>query len=173
MVSGGHRQGTHSVLGLGCGVVVAAVFGWIGGVPLGLYLAFLAALALSALRLRLVGGPVLHTVVCLVLGAVLTITAVWRPPAAGAVVVAVGLGLAAHIVGDCLTREGCPLLWPFSPRRLSLLGVRTDSPIERYLIGPGLVLIAIVMASRLVDVHSLYELISHGVDHLAVLAGVR
>jgi membrane-bound metal-dependent hydrolase YbcI (DUF457 family) len=25
---------------------------------------------------------------------------------------AIGLGTLAHLVGDCFTREGCPLFWP-------------------------------------------------------------
>lgn len=64
-------------------------------------------------------------------------------------------GIAAHIAGDCLTRDGCPLLWPLTSRRFHLLSIRTDSPTERLLIGPAFMLVALWLAWRLVDVHEL------------------
>lgn len=99
-VSGGHRQATHSLLGLLVGVVVAVGLSWNGGIVLGLYLSFLGALALVAFRIQLVRQPVPHTVLCLLLGVALTTTALWRPPAPAAIAAAVGLGIAAHIAGD-------------------------------------------------------------------------
>lgn len=44
----------------------------------------------------------------------------------GWAVLALALGVAAHIVGDCLTPEGCPILWPLS-HRFSLHLFTTDT----------------------------------------------
>lgn len=163
-ISGGHRQATHSILGMLIGTAVAAGFSWAGGIALGLYLAFLAALGLAALHVQLIRQPVPHTIACLLLGVVLTTTAVWRPPTMLAIATAVALGMAAHIAGDCLTCEGCPLLWPLISRRFHLLSIRTDSLIERLLIGPALMLVALWLAWRLVDVHQLAAAVS-GIIH--------
>lgn len=154
-ISGGHRHATHSLLGVLLGTAVAAGFSWAGGLPLGLYLAFLDALGLAAFHIQLIRQPVPHTIGCLLLGVALTTTALWRPPTMIAIATAVALGIAAHIAGDCLTREGCPLLWPLTEHRFRLLSIRTDSAIERLLIGPALMLVALWLAWRLVDLHAL------------------
>lgn len=44
----------------------------------------------------------------------------------GWAVLALTLGVACHIVGDCLTPEGCPILWPL-PYRFSLHLFTTDT----------------------------------------------
>jgi membrane-bound metal-dependent hydrolase YbcI (DUF457 family) len=61
---------------------------------------------------------------------------------------AVALGCLAHVVGDCLTPEGCPVFWPI-PQRLGVPVVpRTNGHVERWVLTPVLTLGVIVLAVR-------------------------
>lgn len=135
-VSGGHRNGTHSLLGAGVltGLALAAVHfphdvaGRIG-------LCFLLALTFSALfcatfagklavkelrRLPLVGIlPVKQFTEALAIGlAILFAATGWG---LGLLGLATIIGCLAHIAADMLTKERCPLLWPFSKTRFGFL----------------------------------------------------
>ena len=139
-ISGGHRHGTHSLVGIavftvgayGAGVfqlsepraVTAGhlVFSW-HIVPAALVLALLYSSALRALRIGGHHGDLLGIGAALVTcftGADLTqLTAgSWHVPLLAA---ATALGCAAHIAGDELTHGGCPLLWPVSMHEFHLL----------------------------------------------------
>jgi membrane-bound metal-dependent hydrolase YbcI (DUF457 family) len=112
--SGGHRHATHSLL------FVALMFGgsWAGihylHRPFTLASVFvLLSLAIRALRLCPPGQGI-HSwgtvTVLAVAGTAMVdrwigLTPQWMP-------FAIGLGTLAHLVGDCFTREGCPLFWP-------------------------------------------------------------
>lgn len=139
-IAGGHRQATHSLLGLLVTVAGSVGVMAIGGLAVGLVLSFLAALALAAFRWKFTRVTTLHTVLCLAAGLVLTVAGVLEFSAA-VLPWAVGLGAAAHIAGDCLTKEGCPLLWPLR-HRVAVLRLTTGGWIERFLVGPGLGLVA-------------------------------
>ncbi|WP_159794597.1 metal-dependent hydrolase [Puerhibacterium puerhi] len=123
-VSGGHRAGTHSLLG----VVVFAAIAWVAGlvsVPTerfgellvgpGIMAVLLVAFALRALRLTRKGTvwPWLSSVGLAVLVAAFAPEEwYWMP-------FCVGLGCLVHLLGDLLTTRGVPLLWPVrirSPR---------------------------------------------------------
>ncbi|GIJ00250.1 LexA-binding, inner membrane-associated putative hydrolase [Sediminihabitans luteus] len=123
-ISGGHRNGTHSILG----VVVFTAIAWLAGtwtvqteafgeigVGAGIMTILLAAFALKALKLTRNGkfGPWVSSVTLAVLIALLAPEEWnWMP-------FAVALGCIVHILGDVLTTGGCPLLWPIeikSPR---------------------------------------------------------
>lgn len=117
-ISGGHRHGTHSILG----VAVLAGLAWLavayrhdtaGRIALGAFLAPLFASALIALRL---GG---HFADALATGGAvaMVVTGTGLP----LVALAVGLGCATHLAGDMLTDSGCPLALPFSRYRVKLL----------------------------------------------------
>ena len=139
-LSGGHRHGTHSVVGIA--VFTAGAYGagrfQLSGpksvaaghlafswhiVPAALVLALLYSSALRALRVGGHHGDLLGiaaaAVTCFT-GADLTQLAVgpWHVPLLAA---ATGLGCAAHIAGDELTHGGCPLLWPVSMHEFHLL----------------------------------------------------
>lgn len=58
---------------------------------------------------------------------------------------AVLVGTTAHVLGDLLTREGCPLLWPVSRSRHRLMTLTTHGLAERLLIGPALALVAVLL----------------------------
>lgn len=62
------------------------------------------------------------------------------------------VGMLAHILGDMLTPEGCPLLWPFSKRRFGLGLFTTSTPVEALLVVPllaGLVVVGFANAGLL------------------------
>ena len=87
---------------------------------------------------------------CLAAGVVLTGLSIWQQIPVAVLPLAVGIGVAAHVVGDCLTEEGCPLLWPI-PWRVSVLPLETEGLIERYVVGPVLGLAAVVLVWQLSD----------------------
>lgn len=105
-VSGGHRHGTHGFLFIAlswfAGAACGRVGGWWAVVPV-----FVAAsLAIGVLwhdrglRNEAVAGALALAVYA---GEVQT---EWLG-------YSLALGSAAHIAGDCLTPEGCPLAWPY------------------------------------------------------------
>jgi membrane-bound metal-dependent hydrolase YbcI (DUF457 family) len=56
--------------------------------------------------------------VCQAWDLTLILVAHWHVPL---LTLAIGLGTAAHIVGDELTHGGCPIFWPFSEHEFHLL----------------------------------------------------
>src|ERR1700722_17966748 len=138
-LSGGHRHGTHSLLGItvftaaayGAGLFQLSepksvtrhiVFSW-HIVPAALVLALLYSAALRALKIGGHYGDLLGiagAVATSFTGADLTQLTVgsWHAPL---LAVATALGCAAHIAGDELTHGGCPLLWPVSMHEFHLL----------------------------------------------------
>ena len=116
-LSGGHRQGTHSLVGLALSVFLASLVahvrrdvGGYGELNVG---AGVAAVLLSAFAIRaleLVKGRVLMWLTSLALAAVVVFFGadnwVWFPAA-------VAVGYAAHLLGDLVTTGGIPVLWPF------------------------------------------------------------
>jgi membrane-bound metal-dependent hydrolase YbcI (DUF457 family) len=123
-VAGGHRQGTHSLLGVavltalawaaGLVTVETAAFGTVS-VGAGVLAVLLVALALQALRLTRRGrlAPWLTSL------GVAVLVALFSPEEWNWLPVAVGIGAAVHVLGDVLTTNGAPLLWPVrfrSPR---------------------------------------------------------
>jgi membrane-bound metal-dependent hydrolase YbcI (DUF457 family) len=116
-ISGGHRHGTHSVLG----VAVFAGVAWIacllrhtmpGRIALGVILAVGFASAMDALR---TGGHAGNLLAC---GAAAAMA--WTGYGLAVVPIAAGLGAATHLAGDALTRCGVPLCWPFTMREFHL-----------------------------------------------------
>ena len=123
-VSGGHRGGTHSLLG----VAVFTAFAWAAGrvyvhthtfgdvlIGPGIVAVLLISFALRALRLTKT-STAWSWLASLVLAALVAVFApeewYWMP-------FCVGLGGLVHLLGDLLTTNGIPLLWPIrfrSPR---------------------------------------------------------
>jgi membrane-bound metal-dependent hydrolase YbcI (DUF457 family) len=144
-ISGGHRHGTHSLLGLA--LFTAAAYGagklqlsgprlWSAGpgpaghltlswhlLPAALILALLYSAALRALRIGghfgdLIGVAAAALTCCTGADLELLTLGSWHVPLLGA---ATALGCAAHIAGDELTHGGCPLFWPASMHEFHLL----------------------------------------------------
>lgn len=121
-ISGGHRHGTHSILGLAMFVAIAALAGmWTVELPnygtifpgAGLLAVLLASFAAKALKFIPDTMRKFPWVVGFAVGTFVTLCApqeeYWFP-------LAMGLGVAAHIIGDMLTTGGCNLVWPLRIR---------------------------------------------------------
>jgi membrane-bound metal-dependent hydrolase YbcI (DUF457 family) len=123
-VSGGHRGGTHSLLG----VAVFTAIAWAAGhltvttqtfgevlVGPGILAVLLVSFALRALRITRT-GTAWSWLASLSLA---TLIAVYAPEEWFWMPFCVGLGTLVHLIGDMLTTNGVPLLWPIrfrSPR---------------------------------------------------------
>lgn len=141
-LSGGHRNGTHSFVGLAAFTGLSAWLTHVGGLPLGLFLSFLFAIAAAALRVNMVRATVGHTLLCLVMGAMLVRGAVLDSFPVEVVPWAVATGVTVHLLGDMATVQGCPLFWPVHRHRYNYLALSTDHAVERYVVGPALMLAA-------------------------------
>lgn len=115
-LSGGHRQGTHSLVGLGVAMVGALAVGPLQGrvgdlgiihVGSGVGALLLSAFALRTLRVT--RGRWGAWLASLALAASVVIFGadnwLWFPTA-------VGVGYIAHLVGDFVTAGGIPIFWP-------------------------------------------------------------
>jgi membrane-bound metal-dependent hydrolase YbcI (DUF457 family) len=61
---------------------------------------------------------------------------------------AVGLGGLTHVLTDCLTPEGCPVLWPIGFRMEVPVVPRTDGLMEKWVVTPLLTLGIVILAVR-------------------------
>jgi membrane-bound metal-dependent hydrolase YbcI (DUF457 family) len=116
--SGGHRHGTHCLLGIAVFTAVTAAAAalrhtWPGFVLLSLLTAVMLASALRAIGL----GGHLPELAAVAGGIAMTR---WGYDTA-ALPLLTALGCVTHIAGDMMTVSGCPLLWPFSQRRFWLV----------------------------------------------------
>lgn len=129
-ISGGHRRGSHSIAGAAAFVAVALTTGlWTIETGLfgtvfpgaGILSVLLVAFAAKALRIIPDGLQKSPWVVGLIVGAFIALFApeqqFWFP-------IAMGTGVAIHILGDMMTTGGCNLLWPIRlkpPKALAAL----------------------------------------------------
>jgi membrane-bound metal-dependent hydrolase YbcI (DUF457 family) len=119
--SGGHRQGTHSILGAGVFVLLAALASrfqletpWgLLSVGAGLLCMCLINIAAKALKLFPQSGFLTNWAFALAMAGLVTVYApeqwTWLP-------VSMLIGVVVHIVGDLITTGGVPLLWPLVVR---------------------------------------------------------
>ena len=158
-VSGGHRNGTHSILGVAVFTAAAVAINeaqtllglflphsqaqLAARVLLGLWLAFLFAVATAALRVSPIRNIRVHSVFCLLAGIALTTMTAVLPFPTDVLPWAVAIGATSHLITDMATKEGCPLLWPVSKFRFKFANLTTDHFTERVIVGPGLGLAAI------------------------------
>ncbi|KHL03837.1 metal-dependent hydrolase [Sinomonas humi] len=137
-VAGGHRNGTHSLLGIAVFTAIAWAAGrWTAVVPMlgtlhigtlhigtlhvgaGLVSLLLVAFAAKVLGVFPEGVRRIPWLVAVPLAAFI---AVFAPHEQDWFPLAVALGCSVHIAGDMLTTGGCNLLWPIAfrrPRRFS------------------------------------------------------
>lgn len=140
-ISGGHRHGTHSIVGIlafivaayaAALVVVPVDQAWVQTLPdwtqslvagtaigtgeialgAGLLSFFLIALALKSLKLTSDSSWARSWLLSFLGSAVVTLLA---PGEFAWLPVAVCVGVIAHILGDMLTVGGCPILYPYRP----------------------------------------------------------
>jgi membrane-bound metal-dependent hydrolase YbcI (DUF457 family) len=128
-VSGGHRHATHSL----AFAVLVPLSMWLGDVLGGRWFAstvlfVLFAFAARALHLARGLAPAVGTALSVVVYLLLPDLS-WLPWSVAA-------GILAHLAGDCLTKEGCPLLWPHSAHYMIPIVQRTGNRMETLLFAP-------------------------------------
>lgn len=137
--TGGHRGATHSLAATAAAVAVTWLGVKAGGAWFALpVLGILYSVALRAWRVAIEATLTLSTLATIAAWSVLSGDYSWLPGA-------LGLGALAHIAGDCLTPEGCPVFWP-RPTRYALPVIkRTGSRLELRLISPACAIFTLVM----------------------------
>ncbi|MGP0028417.1 MAG: metal-dependent hydrolase [Streptosporangiaceae bacterium] len=128
-ISGGHRKGTHSIIGLivftaAAWLAVHHLTGLTGKVVLGVILGVILSAGVRALQ---IGGH--HGDLIGLAGAA---AAVYWQAGLALVPLCIALGVAAHIAGDELTHDGCPLAWPVSRQEFHLLPRRLQITTGRF-----------------------------------------
>jgi membrane-bound metal-dependent hydrolase YbcI (DUF457 family) len=122
-ISGGHRHGTHSLVGIAVFSGLTWLAGyyrhdWGGRAGLVLLLAIGIAAGLRALHLDAIGiGGHLADLIALGTAAYIC----WTGWHLVLIPIAAAIGTATHIVGDMLTVEGCPLAWPLAKQHFRIL----------------------------------------------------
>ncbi|WP_449062410.1 metal-dependent hydrolase [Planomonospora algeriensis] len=139
-LAGGHRNATHSLL-----FAAAAGFGahYLANThPIGrdVLVVLLIGLALRAIGIGVPGKKVASAMVNVALTAGLFL--VFRSDGVGYawLGVAVAVGCLVHVVGDCCTEKGCPVLWPMKQRWLLpwKIGIKTGRAFEQKFLAPVL-----------------------------------
>jgi membrane-bound metal-dependent hydrolase YbcI (DUF457 family) len=159
-LAGGHRRGTHCLLGVTLMTFLAqmgvdarksinwaGVYGLSAGPLFSLFwifiLAMLMILSLAAgIRIFRIPGWIddiapIPVVIFLVFATDISLDAV--PPA-------LALGCLIHIAGDCLTNTGCPIFLPLSQARLKVALFRTNGRMERFVVLPLMIIGILVMS---------------------------
>ncbi|MGW5683770.1 metal-dependent hydrolase [Nonomuraea sp. NPDC003754] len=139
-LAGGHRGATHSLA-----FAVAAGFGthWLAGsYPIGrdVVVVLLIGLALRAIGIGIPGNKLGSAMVNIGLTAGLYV--VFRSLEVGYawLGLAVALGCLIHVVGDCMTERGCPVLWPMAYKFMLpwKIGIKTGKKFEQKILAPVL-----------------------------------
>lgn len=146
-ISGGHRKGTHAVWAVPI-TGVAAQLMVVGGawIP---YLPTIAVVLAIGLGARGLGwtrsGAVANLgtfIVCTGVTVVATLAGVhWAWVGAS-----YALGVAAHITGDVMTKEGVPLFYPLSKKRFRGTNMPTGGRREQWFVAAPLALVAVTLA---------------------------
>ncbi|MFR9731504.1 metal-dependent hydrolase [Saccharopolyspora sp. MS10] len=155
---GTHRGFTHTVVfAILAGLVTTAIVQSSSGAAVGVLMFAFAGLAVRGIMhtwcprrdaLLIAGASLLLTVACWA----------WagdQPTDAAAFGVAVMLGCVAHFLGDAITEQGCPMLWPiplegktwYPVAPPKAMRMRTGGKVEMVLVGPAMTVIAVVLGS--------------------------
>lgn len=119
-VAGGHRHGTHSIIGIVAFVAVAWLAGlWtittehFGTVNIGAGILSVLLVAFAAKALKIIPDAMRKAPwgVGLAIGALI---ALFAPEEQGWFPIAMGVGVIVHILGDMMTTGGCNLAWPIT-----------------------------------------------------------
>lgn len=142
IVSGGHRRMTHSLLGcatlaLGVEMAVRARPGVVGACATTVLLAVVLASVVHLVPLRSFKRGWADEIVAAVVAGVL---AWWPGLDLSALGWSIWTGTMVHVLGDAITRQGVPLWWPLSDRKIVLAHLRAGGPTERWILRPAFVL---------------------------------
>lgn len=119
-ISGGHRHGTHSILGILVFILLSFLAGlWtldIQGTEIaigsGIFALFLTAFTLKVFHIGKSNAWALRWIISILFAAAITW---WFPNEWNVLPIMVGIGCLAHCLGDMLTVGGVPWLWPLKP----------------------------------------------------------
>ncbi|HEV7936046.1 MAG TPA: metal-dependent hydrolase [Actinomadura sp.] len=145
-VSGGHRHATHSLLfaaGAGYGtdwLATHAVYAWWA------VLFFLVGIGLRGVGIGFKDRDYTTGLMNALLAA--TIVFFMHGLDMRFVGYAVALGCVAHLIGDCLTPQGCPVLWPVQVKLQTGILERTGGKGERWVVTPILTFAIVILAIR-------------------------
>ena len=139
-LAGGHRQATHSLLFcLAAGVGAHLLAEW-DIVARDVVVVLMIGLALRALAVGVPGRTLTSAVVNVLLTTALFLIFHSFGVGYGWLGLAVAIGALVHVVGDCLTERGCPVLWPIKGRWLLpyKIGFKTGKWFEQRFLAPAL-----------------------------------
>lgn len=148
-VSGGHRKGTHSIIGaalftVGAWAAVHYDATTAGKIALGVFLSLLLSAAFRALHIGGHHGDAL--------GIAAAGTMIYWHVGLSLAWLCIALGAAAHIAGDMLTHGGCPIAYPLSRREVHLLPAdmrfTTGKIAEHWIVSPLLLAALVYLAWR-------------------------
>lgn len=152
-ISGGHRHGSHSIIGIAVFTglaVLACAFrrDYAGMAGLALLLTIAVAGAVEALHLtRGHAGDVA--------GVAVSALVIWKGYGLSLIPVAVLVGTVTHLAGDSCTDSGVMWLWPFSQFRFHFLpeplAFSTGSRPERFFVDPFLFAVLAGLAVQAAD----------------------
>jgi membrane-bound metal-dependent hydrolase YbcI (DUF457 family) len=119
-LTGGHRQGLHSLLATFAVLILSLLIGFIqmptemfGQVPIGAAIATMALVAFATKALKLTKGSwLLPWFVGVVTAAAI---ALFAPTEMNWLPVAITVGFVVHLIGDMMTIGGVPVFWPWKP----------------------------------------------------------
>ncbi len=144
-VSGGHRHATHSLLfaaAAGVGTTLLAEHYSIGR---DIVVILMIGLALRAIGIGIPDKTITSALINIGLTAAAFIMFRSRDVEYLWLGLAIAIGCLTHVVGDCLTERGCPVLWPLKHRWLLpwKIGIKTGRAFEVKFLGPALSVVVI------------------------------
>ncbi|MFC0863557.1 metal-dependent hydrolase [Sphaerimonospora cavernae] len=146
-VSGGHRHATHSLLfsvlaGLGAHLLAERY-------PIGrdILVVLMIGLALRAVGVGVPRKTITSALVNIALTAATFVVFLSMGVTYAWLGVAIGVGCLVHVIGDCLTERGCPVLWPIKKRWLLPydIGIKTGKTFEKKFLGPALSVVVLAL----------------------------
>ncbi|MEV0380940.1 metal-dependent hydrolase [Nonomuraea sp. NPDC050643] len=139
-LSGGHRGATHSLV-----FAVALGFGahWLANaysIGRDIMVVLLIGLALRAIGVGIPGNKLGSAMINVGLTAGLFAVFLSLEVGYAWLGLAVAVGCLIHVVGDCMTERGCPVLWPLSVRWVLpwKIGIKTGKKFEQKILAPVL-----------------------------------
>ncbi|MDH2424274.1 metal-dependent hydrolase [Sphaerisporangium sp. TRM90804] len=145
--SGGHRHATHSLF-----FAVAAGFGahlLADRLPVGrdVVVVLMIGLALRALGIGVPGKAMTSGFINIGITAGAFIVLYSQGVQYLWLGVAIAVGCLAHVIGDCLTERGCPVLWPLRHRWVLpyRIGLKTGRAVEVKVVGPLLSIVVVAL----------------------------
>lgn len=147
VIAGGHRQGTHSLLfAILVGVGSWAAVTKFGMAAIAILIFLMSGLAARALNLAPREGTMAWGGIALIAVTVTAVTALFGPPDFNWLPYAIGGGCLIGTLGDMITPQGVPLLWPYGYRFKIPILPRTGSGWETGLLTPAMTLAGCYLA---------------------------